>query len=192
MNPPKQIYFDEKSSEQSVKPFRISQRNANTIQYALILGVLITTLYAFMNFKQGNIMSFFGTQAFIHVALSYVFIYIFWQGITNKLSKFPVEIVKSNVKRNRPRQTRLHPMRNMRKTALFSIIGYTLSLAFTIMVMIFLAVAVFSGTGETRVIWNHFGEMAFETVLFICAFIVIIIGYVFTFRWFKQETKKVI
>ena len=95
MEPPKHLYIDEEPSKRPVKPFRIPEKIANTIQYALILGVLITTLYAFMNFKQGDIMSFFGSQAFLYVALSYVFIYIFWQGITNKLPKFPIEIIKS-------------------------------------------------------------------------------------------------
>ena len=54
------------------------------------------------------------------------------------------------------------------------------------MVMIFLAVAHISGTGETRVIWNHFGEMMFETVLFVGAFIVILIGFYFTWKQFKK------
>ena len=187
MEPPKHLYFDEESSKRPVKPFRISQKNANMIQYALILGVLLTTLYAFMNFKHGDIMSFFGSQAFLYVALSYVFIYIFWQGITNKLSKLPVEIVKSQkpkvTKQPKPR------LKDDRKSLLISIIGYTLSLAFSLMVMIFLAVAHLSGTGETHVIWNHFGEMIFETILFIFAFIVIIIGYFHAYRLFKKAIK---
>jgi len=189
LKPPKHLYFfDEEPSERSVKPFRISERNVNIIQYILILGVLITTLYAFMNFNQGNIMSFFRSQAFVHVAMSYVFIYIFWQGITNKFSKFPVEIVKSS-----PRVKRLKRPQSQsagRKASLVSIIGYTLSLAFSLMVMIFLLVAYLSGTNETLVIWNHFGEMMLETILFICAFIVVIIGYFYTYKLFKIEVKR--
>ena len=189
MKPPKHLYFDEEPSERPVKPFRISQKNANMIQYALILGVLITTLYVFMNFKQGNIMSFFGSQAFLYVALSYVFIYICWQGITNKLSKFPVEIVKSPSKPSRINQTQPQLTMN-RRASLISIIGYTLSMAFSIMVMIFLAVAHLSGTGETRVIWNHFGEMTFETILFFCAFIVILVGYFYSYQLFKKDIRR--
>ena len=186
-NIPKQLYFGEKSTKKSNKPIRISQRIVYRIQYALILALIFTTLYAFINFKQGNIMSFFGSQAFIFVALSYVFIYIFWQGITNKLSKFPVEIVKSQkskiIKQTKPR------LKDDGKSLLISIIGYTLSLAFSLLVMIFLAVAHLSGTGETHVIWNHFGEMIFETVLFVCAFIVIIVGYFHSYRLFKKAIK---
>ena len=189
MNPPKQIYFDDKSSEQSVKPFRISQKNANRIQYGLILGVLVTTLYAFMNFKQGDIMGFFGTQAFLHVALSYVFIYIFWQGVTNKLSKFPIEIVKSPTRTHRSKQIQTNLIKIDRKAYLISIIGYTLSMAFSVMVMIFLAVAHISGTGETHVIWDHFGELIFETVLFVCAFVVVIVGYFYSYKLFKKAIK---
>ena len=189
MRPPKQLYFDEDSSKSSVKPFRISQKNANMIQYALILGVLVTTLYAFINFKSGDIMGFFGTQAFMHVALTYVFIYIFWQGITNKLSKFPIEIVESPVKPKKSKQIQTNLIKTDRKAYLISIIGYTLSMAFSVMVMIFLAVAHLSGTGETHVIWDHFGELLFETVLFICAFVVVIIGYFYSYRLFKKAIK---
>jgi uncharacterized Tic20 family protein len=110
------------------------------------------------------------------------------QGVTNKLSKFPVEIVKSRkpkvIKQSKPR------LKDDSKSLLVSIIGYTLSLAFSLMVMIFLAVAHISGTGETRVIWNHFGEMMFETVLFVCAFVVIVIGYYFAYKNFKQIVKR--
>jgi hypothetical protein len=189
LKPPKHIYFDEEPSKSSVKPFRISQKNANMIQYALILGVLFTTLYAFMNFKSGDIMGFFGSQAFLYVALSYVFIYILWQGITNKLSKFPVEIVESSVKPKESKQIQTNLIKVDRKAYLVSIIGYTLSLAFSVMVMIFLAVAHLSGTGETHVIWDHFGELLFETVLFICAFVVVLIGYFYSYRLFKKAIK---
>ena len=189
MNPPKQIYFDEEHSKRPAKPFRISQKNANTIQYALILGVLLTTLYAFINFKPGDIMGFFGTQAFLYVALSYVFIYIFWQGITNKLSRFPVEIVESSAKPKKSKQIQTNLIKIDRKAYLISIIGYTLSMAFTVMVMIFLAVAHISGTGETHVIWDHFGELIFETVLFVCAFVVVIVGYFYSYKLFKKAIK---
>ena len=190
MKPPKHLYFDEKPSKRPIKPFRISQRNANRIQYGLILGVLLTTLYAFMNFKQGDIMSFFGSQAFIYVAISYVFIYILWQLITNKLSKFPIKIIKSSSIPRRINQSQPQLTTN-RRASLISIIGYTLSMAFTLMVMIFLAVANLSGTGETHVIWNHFGELMFETILFVCAFVVTVIGYYFTYKNFKQIVKRV-
>ena len=133
-------------------------------------------------------MDFFGSQAFLYVALSYVFIYIFWQGITNKLPKFPIEIVKSKHKPKRLKKAQ--PKRTaVKRASLISIIGYTLSLAFSIMVMIFLAVANLSGTGETHVIWNHFGELMFETVLFIAAFIVVLIGFYFNYKLFRHVIK---
>jgi hypothetical protein len=185
----KKLYFNEESPKKHPKSFKISQKNANMIQYALILGVLFTTLYVFMIFRQGDIMGFFGSQAFLYVALSYIFIYIFWQGITNKLSRFPVEIVESSVKQKKSKHIQTTLLKTDRKAYLWSIIGYTLSMAFTFMVMIFLAVAHLSGTGETRIIWNHFGEMMFETVLFICAFIIIIIGYLYTYNLFKKKVK---
>lgn len=134
-------------------------------------------------------MGFFGNQAFMYVALSYVFIYIFWQGINNKLTKFPIEMVESSVKQKKSKQIQTNLLKTDRKAYLISMIGYTLSMAFSVMVMIFLAVAHLSGTGETHVIWDHFGELIFETVLFICAFVVVIIGYFYSYRLFKKAIK---
>jgi len=185
---PRQIHFDE--PEQHNKPFRITWRTANNIKYGLILGVLLTTFYAVSNFNPTNYMGFFGTQAFMHVAISYVIIYLLWQWINNRFSKFPVEITKSsNGKRTRQLRLQKNPDR---KSMLFIMIGYTLSLAFSLMVMIYLAVAHLSGTGETHLIWNHFGEMTIETALFVCAFIVIVVGYCFTYKTFKQMVRKVV
>ena len=189
LRPPKTLYYGEEKPKRQIKAFRISERTANTIKYALILGVLLTTLYAFMSFKQANIMGFFGSQAFIYVALSFVFIYICWQAITNKLAKFPVEIVRVKTINYKPKKNRSEPS-FIKQASLFSIVGYTLSLAFTFMVMIFLLVAHLSGTGETRVVWDHFGEMTFETVLFVCAFVVILIGYYFSLKNFKKITRE--
>jgi len=179
--PPKHIHVNDDGK----KPFRISEKVANRIKYILILGVLLTTFYAFSSFNSENYIDFLGSQAFIYVAVSYVLIYICWQAFSNKLPGFPVEIVKS-FKKPKPLQQTSLITRTNRKAMLFSIIGYTFGMAFSLMVMMFLVVALLSGTGETLVVWNHFGEMMFETVLFICAFIFVIIGYYFTYKNFKH------
>ena len=173
------------------KSTRMSGRTIYMIKYALIFGILTSTFYAFQNINTNNFMDFLNSQTLVYVGLAYTMIYIIWQWINNRLSRFPVEVVKSLKKPQRLQQTSLIP-RTDRKVLLFSIIGYTLSMAFSLMIMIFLAVALISGTGETRVIWNHFGEMMFETILFICAFVVIVVGYYFTYKNFKQIVRRVV
>ena len=68
-------------------------------------------------------------------------------------------------------------------------IGYTISMAFTGMVMIFL-IASWTGTkGITIIYWNYFGEHTIETVLFIAAFIITIIGFHATFKNYQNTIK---
>ena len=129
-------------------------------------------------------MAFFYNQTLIYVVLLYALIYMLWQWIHNRFSRFPVEIVKSSIA-TKTRQLRLQKNSD-KKAMLFIIIGYIFSLAFSLMVMIYLAVAYLSGTSVTVVVWNHFGEMMIETVLFFSAFIFILIGFYFTWRQFKK------
>ena len=171
------------------KTFKITDVIVNRIKYFLIICVLLTTFYAFSNFNPNNYKDFFDSQAFIYVAVSYVFIYIGWQAISNKLPSFPIEIVKSSKKPQVDRQNLLI-LKTDRKILLFSVIGYTFSMAFSIMVMIFLAVALLSDTSQTLIIWNHFGEFMFETVLFIVAFIIAIVGFYFNFKLFRRVIKR--
>ena len=184
--PPKYIYVDENDDK---KPIRISEKTVNSIKYILIICVLLTTYYVFSSINTNNYMDFLGSQTFIFVAVSYVLIYISWQTLSNKLPGFSFEIVKSSKKPKPLQQTSFTPKKD-RKTMLFSIIGYTFSLAFSLMVMIFLAVAIISGTGETRVVWNHFGELIVEAVLFVVAFVFVIIGFIFTYKRFRFEVNQ--
>jgi hypothetical protein len=72
---------------------------------------------------------------------------------------------------------------------LFSMIGYTVSMAFTVMVMIFLAVSWTGTKGLTIIYWNHFGEHNIETLIFIAAFVLILVGFYFTFKNFRETVK---
>lgn len=75
------------------------------------------------------------------------------------------------------------------RTVLFSMIGYTVSMAFTVMVMIFLAVSWTGTKGLTIIYWNHFGEHNIETLIFIAAFVLILVGFYFTFKNFRETVK---
>jgi uncharacterized membrane protein YhaH (DUF805 family) len=75
------------------------------------------------------------------------------------------------------------------KTVLFSMIGYTTSMAFTVMVMIFLAVSWTGTKGLTVIYWNHFGEHNIETLIFVVAFVLISVGFYFTFKNFRETVK---
>lgn len=72
------------------------------------------------------------------------------------------------------------------KSVLFSMVGYTVSMAFTVMVMVFLAVSWTGTKGLTIIHWNHFGEHNIETLIFIIAFVLILIGFYFTFKNFRE------
>ena len=75
------------------------------------------------------------------------------------------------------------------KTVLISMIGYTISMAFTGMVMVFLAASWTGTKGITVIYWDYFGEHNIETVLFIAAFIVTIIGFHATLKNYQHIIK---
>jgi len=75
-------------------------------------------------------------------------------------------------------------------TVLISMIGYTISMAFTVMVMVFLTVSWTGTKGITIIYWNYFGEHNIETLLFIAAFIVTIIGFHATYKNFQNSITK--
>ena len=81
------------------------------------------------------------------------------------------------------------PLTSSGKTVLFSMVGYTVSMAFTVLIMVFLAVSWTGTKGLTVIYWNHFGEHNIETVIFIAAFVMILIGFYFTFKNFRETVK---
>lgn len=72
---------------------KLTQHTANKIQYGIIIGLLLIVLYAFMHLKNGNLIGFFATEAFMYTAVCLVFLYISWQWINNNLSKFMTIII---------------------------------------------------------------------------------------------------
>ena len=75
------------------------------------------------------------------------------------------------------------------RTVLFSMVGYTVSMAFTVLIMVFLAVSWTGTKGLTIIYWNHFGEHNIETLIFVVAFVLISVGFYFTFKNFRETVK---
>lgn len=173
---------------------KLTKHTANMIQYGIIIGVVLTMLYAFMNISNGNLIGFFATDAFMYTAVCLVFLYISWQWINNNLSKFPISIIErknrtKQTKKNELKQKKTENPKQLKIEKIIQLAGNVFGLAFSIMVMIFLLVAHLSGTGETRIIWDHFGEMMIETVLFTIAFGFVVLGFVFMYKNLRFEIK---
>ena len=81
------------------------------------------------------------------------------------------------------------PLTSSGRSVLFSMVGYTVSMAFTVLMMIFLAVSWTGTKGLTVIYWNHFGEHNIETLIFVVAFVLISVGFYFTFKNFRETVK---
>jgi hypothetical protein len=172
----------------------ISLGMLNRLKYGLILCVLMEVFIVLMNLDFNHPLMFFSSQAFTSVAVSSVFIFLAWQALNNRFKGVQfLNREKPRIEPVRDSSFIKTPEKRLDMVFILILIGYTFSFAFSLMVMIFLFVAYRSGTGVTRVVWDHFGEMTVETVLFAVAFFFVVLGYyhiIKRMRKMKRETKQ--
>lgn len=157
------------------KPSRVSR-------YLQLVFTLFIAGYFFIQSDVTDLMSFLRSKTFVYLICAMVFISLFWSrlyGILEKVHK--KQIAHLFLKDRQSKKQGAYRFR-----FLFPIIGYTFSISFSVMVMVFLLVAYQSGTGVTIVIWDHFGEMTAETILFVIAFFFVLIGYYYEFQCYKN------
>jgi hypothetical protein len=176
-------------SQGSVFSITLNEKLIGLFQYLLIIVSIGLLGFVIMNIDLCDPMVFFRSRVFRAVALSYSFIFIFWQVLNNKISLVSIHRKTSLKNIENTRNKKVRQSRKKTSRTLMILIGYTFSVAFTVMVMIFLLVAHLSGTGITRVVWNHFGEMMIETILFVIAFVFVVLGYGFAFKDFRKNIK---
>lgn len=175
------------SPDSSMICLTLSERTIHILKYLLILAIVITTTMVIINLDASNPFRFLRSNVFRSIGLSYTFIFFSWQILSNNFTLITI-LTKQKPLQDRP--TTMRKLRNVcqkNRSFLFILIGYTFSVAFSVMVMIFLLVAHLSGTGVTQVIWNHFGELLIETVLFVIAFAFVVIGYLIAFQGFRKD-----
>jgi len=151
----------------------ITKQNHLCIKYTVIVFLLVTTVTAALQIDPWNPLRFIGIQQSLFIIVAYVFLFICWQALNNNLSRITF------IKRTKQRSYDI----------VFILIGYTFSFMFSVMVMIFLFVAHYSGTGVTRIVWDHFGEMTIETILFAIAFLFTIYGYYHMIHYMNRKKK---
>lgn len=164
---------------------KITQKQQQNLQWVCIIALISIVGYTFLVFPVNNALSFFKKSEFVQIAIGLSVVYMVYNVISGNSKRFPVEIIDTIQVDNKVRYTSKEST-----VTRFGFVGYGLSLAFTCMVMIFLGVALTSGTGRTVIYWNVFGEMWIEAILFSICFIVIVIGFILTYKQLKQSLKK--
>ena len=168
----------------------LSLRIKHRIQHLVILAVLLTVLYAVSQLNQGSFHRFLSSNAIGPITISFVILYLLWQWTENNLSKIPVKFNDKKITKVKTKSNHVKQCNYSTIPRIIHLAGYVFGLTFSVMVIIFLAVAHISGTGITRIVWNHYGELMIETVLFTIAFSIVVFGFIIECSFFlKQKTK---
>jgi len=174
-----------RSREEIVYVLKLTSAMQKKLQHLCVISTLLVLGYLFLNIPSNPLM-LFSSPALMPTVLGFVSIWFAWQFLDGKL-RFRPKIVKP-----KPRATikEKQPLTSDKKVAIFTFFSSGVSCAFVLMIMIFLSIAIYSGTGVTVVIWNHFNELWIESIVFsICAVIVFVGLYL---QWkqikkFKEE-----
>mgnify|MGYP006277191911 FL=1 len=170
----------------------LSIRTKHRIQHLIILGFLLTLFYAVSHVNQGSFQSFLSSTALVPITVSLVFLYLLWQWTENNLSKIPVKFSDKKIIKPKKKPIQSKQFNYSTILRIIHLAGYVFGLTFSTMVMIFLAVAHISGTGITRIVWNHYGELMIETVLFTIAFSIVVFGFIIECSFFKTKNKTMV
>jgi len=73
--------------------------------------------------------------------------------------------------------------------SIFPLIGLIMALPFIILNLIYVSVAMLSGTDYTIIYWDYFGEIIPELILFSFSFTIIMISLVITFINYRREKR---
>ena len=164
---------------------KLTWRNKSRLMYLIICMMLMVSAFAFFSIPDGNIMGLFASPNLIWIILGYIGLYYCWD-MVKRATIVPNKIIPK--KKDIGTTAIVWDDNSRLKT--FGFISNVLAIPFVIMVLIFLALAHTSGTGITVVYWNVFGEMGFETILFVVSATIIFIGLVINFKRWKQDIKK--
>jgi len=165
----------------------LSLRIKHRIQYAVILGVLLTLLYALLQVTHDSFHAFLSSTAIVTISISFVFLYLVWQWTENNLSKIPIKFSDKKTKKPKTKPSHAKQFNYSTLSRIIHLAGYVFGLTFSVMVMIFLSVAHLSGTGITRIVWDHYGELMIETVLFTIAFSIVVLGFIVEWKQVKNH-----
>jgi len=186
--------FTRKMSKENQRPFvfigTISQRLLRQLQYLCILVLLGVFYYIILNVNFGYpLQTLHNTGLIVNSTLLLVGVFFAWKLFRNEL-RFRFRI-KPSRECSSPNQQIL-PVdisikENYRvKKSLFPMVGLILAFPFVILNLIYLTVAWTSGTGETHIFWNHFGEMWIEFFLMYGSFFVIFVALVVAIKNYRR------
>jgi len=154
---------------------KIHQNTLNNVRWLILLSFIPILLFATYELITKG-MKFLQNTSFIYVTLSIIFIYMAWQWSSNNLSKFPLEVIKTNDKA-KTHQTHSKTLANDRKVAsfgFFNFLGIILAVPFIIMILVQIWVAFLSGAGWVRVDFSSYGELVPELIIFNAIFVIVL------------------
>jgi len=154
----------------------ISQRTQNQLQYLCIFGVLGVFFYLFSSLNFSNPMSIFHrTDVLINGTLGIIAVWFCWKLFRNELRyKFKIE-PNSSVRERFP------PLKNKDIKSIFPLVGLILCLPFVILNIIYIWVSY--PEGQVTIIYDHFGELLPELLLFNALFVIILF---LTYKTYKN------
>jgi len=159
----------------------ISQRTLNQLQYLTILGVLGVFFYLFSSLDFSNLMGIFRrTDVIINGTLGIIGIWFCWKLFRNEL-RFKFKIREYKPKQKTSEEKVFSPPKNKDVKALFPLVGMILCLPFVILNIIYIWVSY--PEGQVTIIYDHFGELLPELLLFNALFVIILF---LTYKTYKN------
>jgi len=186
--------FTRKMSKENQRPFvfigTISQRLLRQLQYLCILVLLGVIFYIISNVNfVYPLQTLYNTGLIVNSILLLIGVFFAWKLFRNEL-RFRFRIKTS--REYFPDSQQVLPVdipnkeNYQSKTSLFPMVGLILAFPFVILNLIYLTVAWTSGTGETHIFWNHFGEIWVELFLMYGSFFVIFIALVIAIKNYRR------
>ena len=161
----------------------LQKKNLMLLKNLIVIGVLLTTGFVFLNLP-ANPLNIITSSIFIPVVLVYISLYFAWQILNNKTS-IKIEVVP-NIITVIPEKPKKHITRQ-KALLTFILASQILAVPFIIMIMQQIVYSNVNGTGQVISNWNHFGELAFETVIFTIVAIICFIGIIFNYKIWKSS-----
>ena len=172
---------------------KLQKRTVKMLKHLCIVGILLTVAYAF--FSMGDsYMGILYSPALVQIIVIFIGIFFAWQFLDNKLI-WTIEVTPNvirkrsthnNIPKANSRQAQKVTNNVLGKTyTTFGFLSTILAIPLVVMVVIFMFVAVSSGTGITIVYWNKFGEMWTEVIVFSLCSVLVIIGAIINYKNWK-------
>lgn len=167
---------------------KISQRLLRQFQYLCILALLGVVFYIISNVNFAYpLQTLHNTGLIVNSTIGLVIIFFAWKFFRNELRfRFRIEQYSKGTKPSHQETLSVGIPDYRIKASLFPMVGLILAFPFVILNLVYLTVAWTSGTGETHIFWNNFGEIWIELFLMYGSFFVIFIALVVAIKNYRR------